>query len=128
MSPKDTKPFRYNWWSKAKEEWTPKLLIENRKNWPLEVDYRGKPWKALSSAYASWKSKTFGNLPILRITGRMLDTASIDNRGNKFFVRTNQIGVYHQFGTKAMPARPWMGIPDTSLIDLSRIAIKHILK
>jgi len=48
--------------------------------------------------------------------------------GNRFLVDTTPWGVFNQFGTKKMPARPWMGVPDSSLDKLSDIAWKHILK
>lgn len=116
-----------DWWKKTGEEWTPKLLLENRKMWPSERSYDGKPWKTLSPAYRNWKREKFGSLPMLRLTGKMLDTAFIKYDGKQYEVETTEYGSYHQFGTSRMPARPWMGVPDTSLKILTHLAITNIL-
>lgn len=128
MSPKSSKLINLNWWTKTKAAWPAMLLLENRKNWTAETDYKGKPWKALSPAYSKWKRRNYGSLPMLRVTGKMLEQATIENKGNRFNVVTSPVGMYHQFGTTKMPARPWMGVSNASLDILSRIAIKHILK
>lgn len=121
------KPLRKNWWNSTKKEWAPKLLQNNKEKWFKEEDPEGQPWKSLSPSYAKWKREKYGPLPILRISGKMLDTAQIAASGNKFIVSTNDIGIYHQFGTDKMPARPWMGVSIKSLDDLAEIALKNIL-
>lgn len=128
VSKRDLNIFRKDWWRNTRAEWAPKLLLENQKNWPLQVDFQGRPWKSLTPNYEKWKRSNYGSLPILRITGRMLDTANIEAKGDKFMVESTELGPYHQFGTKRMVARPWMGVPDKSLNILAEIALKHIVK
>lgn len=117
-----------NWWNPTKKEWAPSLLQHNKELWPRQVDYEGKPWKALSPSYQKWKAETYGSLPELKVSGRMLESAYIVVRGGTFKVETTEEGVYNQFGTERMPARPWMGVPQKSLNKLSEIALNHILR
>jgi hypothetical protein len=121
------RPLKTNWWLPTKKEWAPTLMEDNREIWPKMVSADGKPWKSLSPSYQKWKTETFGPGPILEETGEMLNRASLNVRGNKFVVVTNEEGVYNQFGTRKMPARPWMGVPNKSLNKLSELAVKHIL-
>lgn len=122
------KLFNKNWWEPTKKEWVPKLMSDNRELWPLQVDYDGKPWKTLSPSYSRWKSRNYGSLPMLRLTGVMLDRASLSVRGNKFTVTTNDEGIYNQFGTDKMPARPWMGVPRKSMDTLSEISLNNLIR
>jgi hypothetical protein len=122
------KPLNKNWWTPTKKEWVPHLWLDNRENWSRQVDDEGKPWKSLSPSYAKWKAERYGNLPELRISGEMLDQSSIFVRGSQFFVRTTDAGIYNQFGTEKMPARPWMGVPLRSLDTLAEIALENILR
>lgn len=121
------KPLKKRWWTPTKKEWVPHLWLDNRELWYRQTDDEGKPWKALSPAYEKWKTEEYGSLPILDAGGGMFDLSLIYVRGNKFTVRTTEEGVYHQFGTSKMPARPWMGVPLKSLDTLAEIAIKNIL-
>jgi hypothetical protein len=57
----------------------------------------------------------------------MQDTAVITPWRTGFKVLSTYYGAYNQFGTSKMPARPWMGIPDKSLIQIVPIAWKNIL-
>ncbi len=120
--------FRKNWWIATKKEWLPHLWLDNRENWIRQVDDEGKPWEALSPTYSKWKTEEEGSLPKLRVTGGMLDNSYIVLRGNRFIVKTNEEGVYNQFGTDKMPARPWVGVPLKSLDKLAEIALETILK
>jgi hypothetical protein len=122
--------FNLDWWEPTKKKWAPVLLDANKPFWKNEREPDGKPWKKLSPAYGAWKKKNFGPSSILRLTGQMQDTARIrvDLKNDKFFVETTTLGIYHQFGTSKMSARPWMHVPDTSLSKLSAISWKHILK
>lgn len=126
----DGKLIRLNasWWTPTKKDWVPSLLQSNKELWLAQMSPDGIPWKALSPAYSKWKVRHFGSLPILRLTGKMQDTSYIKVVGNTFKVVTTDEGVYNQFGTEKMPARPWMGLPQKSLSSLSQIALSHILK
>lgn len=120
--------FNLKWWPQTRKEWLPVLLVDNKKYWVAQTSPEGIPWKPLSSKYKKWKSAHYGDQPILRATGNMQDKAEIKSWGNRIFVRSSEVGPYHQFGTSKMTARPWMGVPDTSLIKLSELACKNILK
>ena len=127
--PGSMKPFKLGWWGPAKVEWAPALLDDNKINWPSQIDPEGRPWIKLSPNTIKKRiSSGFGAGPILRQTGEMQDSATIRPWGNKFIVDTTPWGRLNQFGTEKMPARPWMGAPDSSLDKLSDIAWKHILK
>ena len=124
------KLFNTDWWEPTKLEWAPVLLNENKPFWKNQVQPNGRPWKPLTNQYRAWKKKKYGEQPILRATGKMQDTAKVltSLKNNHFVVLTTSVGPYHQFGTKKMSARPWMGVPDQSLEKLPGIAWKHILK
>lgn len=124
---KDGKLFRENWWPATREQWLPMLLADNKKYWASQTTTQGVPWKPLTRKYKIWKSANFGDTPILRLTGKMQDTAEIRSWGDRIFVRSSELGPYHQFGTRRMVARPWMGVPDMSLERIPGLAWKHIL-
>ena len=121
--------FSLNWWEPTKLEWAPVLLNENTPFWKNQTQPNGRAWKPLTNQYRAWKKKRYGEQPILRATGKMQDTAKVRTslKSDRFEVLTTGVGPYHQFGTKKMAARPWMGVPNTSLEKLSGIAWKHIL-
>lgn len=116
------KVFNKGWWNPTKIEWAPILLESNKAYWPLQTDTWGRPWKSLDPDTKDKDGR------ILKETGLMFDTAVVRPWGNKFIVQTTRYGVNHQFGTKKLPSRPWMGVPDSSLERLHSIAWKHILK
>lgn len=124
---KGFQPFNENWWAKTQKQWAPVLLESQKPFWRRESDPQtGRPWAALSPAYAKWKSAKGGG-PILRRTGKMQDTAKIVPKGNWFEVVSTPYGKYNQDGTSRMPARPWMGVPPASIHKLFPIAWKNIL-
>ncbi len=57
----------------------------------------------------------------------MQDLAYIYTKGNVFYVKSTDYGKYQQFGTSKMVARPWMGVPDISLMQIVPISWKNIL-
>lgn len=125
---KGKKFFNERWWPGARTEWLPALLADNREFWVAQTSPYGIPWKPLTRKYQTWKSARFGGLPILRLSGKMQDTAEIKIFGNRIFVKAARYGIYHQYGTNKMASRPWMGVPDLSLQRLPSISWKHILK
>ena len=112
--------FNLNWWDPTQKDWS-KVLLEDQK--PFWKDERnpsnGTPWEARINPTGDW--------PILHKTGQMQDTAEIVPYNRGFMVNTTDYGPYQQFGTSKMVARPWMGIPETSMAQLSAISWKHIL-
>ena len=125
---KGLKPFNLGWWKPTQEQWAPVLLEDQKLPWRQQSDpTTGRPWQRLTAKYAAWKSKRYPGEPILRATGKMQDSAKILPKGKGFEVKSTRYGGYHQFGTSKMAARPWVGIPDKSLVQLSQISWKNIL-
>lgn len=121
--------FNLDWWKPTQKKWAPVLLEDHKVPWRQESNpTTGRPWKSLTPRYRARKNKKHPGEPILRATGRMQDTARIVPKGEGFDVKTTRYGAYHQFGTQKMVARPWMGIPDTSLQKIVPIAWRNILK
>ena len=117
-----------DWWKPTQKQWAPILLRDHAVPWRQESDpTTGRPWASLSKKYREKKQKKYAGQPVLRATGKMQDRAKIKPKGEGFDVKTEKYGRYHQFGTSKMPARPWMGIPDTSLKHIVPIAWKNIL-
>lgn len=122
-------PLNMRWWGATQAQWAPILLRENRKFWPSQRDPTNRrPWAPLSAAYKAWKDKTKPGNPILRLSGRMLDSAEIFPKGSGFSVLSTSYGRYNQFGTSKMPRRPWMGLPKEALQQLPAIAWSNILR
>lgn len=125
---KDLIPMNLNWWKPTRQEWVPVLMDDHIPFWRREVDpTTNRPWARLTPSYAKWKSVTHPGNPILKLSGTMLAASYITERGQKFTVNSTRYGAYNQFGTSRMAARPWMGVPDISLMKLSSISWKHIL-
>lgn len=122
------RPFNLNWWKPTQKEWAPVLLEDQKPFWRQESEpTSGRPWAALTPKYAMAKLKRYPGQPILRATGAMQDGAKILPEKDGFVVKSAFYGMYHQGGTTKMVARPWMGVPDTSLKHIVPIAWKHIL-
>jgi hypothetical protein len=120
-------PVNERWWPSTQRQWATKLLQANKKFWPQQRDPQtGRPWKALSPKYKEWKDRSRPGQPILRYSGQMQDSAKIVPKGTGLEVLTTRYGKYQQFGTTRLVARPWMGVPDTSMKDLSTLAWKNI--
>ena len=116
-----------NWWPKTQKEWAPILLEEQKPFWADEKNpTSGAPWKSLSPGYAAYKDKRYPGQPILRATGKMEDTAKIVPYQTGFAAKVQYYGLFHQYGTSKMPARPWLGIPPKALAALGAIAFKNI--
>ena len=96
---------------------------------------QGRPsWKPLSPAYAVYKArKAGGGKPVLEFHGKLKQSINAKSDSNKAETKTGvKYGVYHQTGTKKMPARPFMPNsknPDMPPFDTSVInKMKQILR
>jgi hypothetical protein len=117
-----------NWWPKTQRQWAPILASDQQPFWRQESDpTTGRPWQSLSPGYAVQKLKRWPGASILRASGDMQDSMKIVPKGEGFNVTSKFYGVYHQNGTSKMSARPWVGIPSTSLQKLPAIAWGNIL-
>jgi phage gpG-like protein len=118
-----------NWWATTQKQWAPILAASQKPFWHQETDpTTGRPWQSLQPNYAMNKLKRYPGEPILRATGTMQDRMRIKPNKEGFSVLSTLYGQYHQYGTSKMPARPWVGVPDTALSKLPPIAWKNILK
>jgi phage gpG-like protein len=121
-------PLNQRWWNPTRKEWSPILQESQSEYWQTETNsFNGQPWKPLTPKYAQKKNIRFPGAPILRATGTMQDTMSIRSTPKKFHVHGVEYGKYHQFGTKRMSARPWVGVPDRTMGPLADLAWKNIL-
>jgi phage gpG-like protein len=125
---KELELFKPNWKDRTLSQWGKTVLEANRPFWPKETTTEGVPWAPLGPRYAKIKARRYKGNPILRASGKMLDSAYLRGSGGKLIVVSTKYGKYHQFGTSKMKARPWMGIPVSSMDDLANIALKNILR
>lgn len=120
--------FNLDWWEPTQKAWAPVLLEDHKIAWRAQREPTlNKPWAALTDAYAKVKARKWPGKPILRASGEMQDTVRIYRDGAGFSVETAFYGIFHQFGTSKMVARPWLGVPEISLQRLTEIALKNIL-
>jgi len=73
---------------------------------------QGRPnkWQPLSEKYSKYKSESAGaGKPILEFHGKLKQSINAKHTNDNAMVRTGvKYGVYHQTGTRKMPARPFM--------------------
>lgn len=101
--------FRRFWYT----VFAPQFFEDVQRNFQTEGRSVGR-WRALSPRYAAWKLRTYGRLPILQRTGRLIESWRIGGRGNYLrawrksaeFGSTVRYSRFHQHGTSRMPARP----------------------
>jgi hypothetical protein len=121
-------PMNTKWWFPTRKEWTPILESSQSEYWQTGTNpFNGQPWKSLTERYAAKKSILYPGAPVLRATGAMQDTMTIQSTAKKFHVHGVDYGKYHQFGTKRMVARPWVGVPEKTMGPLAEISLKNIL-
>lgn len=76
---------------------------------------QGRPtkWRPLSERYSAFKSQSAGSgKPILEFHGKLKQSINAKSTNANAEVKTGVLyGVYHQTGTRKMPARPFM--PDS---------------
>jgi len=122
--------FNTNWWESSKDEIARQLLNDNREAWAREVDpQEDSPWTPLKPAYSAWKRSKYPNEPILRASGRMLNRTTIRPENSRGIFRArmgSDYGSYHMTGTSKMGARPWLGIPQSSMPNINLIVANAI--
>jgi phage gpG-like protein len=124
--------FNLNWWEASRNELARILLEDNQASWSTEQDPQTQGrWAPLSPAYASSKSRAYPGVPILRRTGTMQDKTRILPQASRgiFSARMgSSYGSYHMNGTSRMPARPWLGVPVSSMPKMEEAISRAILK
>lgn len=99
-------------------EWGDYIVLEHI---PNQFRSQGKPkrWKRLSADYSLWKRRHYGNLPILVLTGKMRSGFNYTLGAKTLRIRNlKTYWVYHQFGTRNMPAR--------SLVNLTKVDYQRL--
>ncbi len=77
----------------------------------LKRDPDSIKWAALSPNTLREKRKKYAVPNILIRTGKLRDSIKYALRGDKITLKSvAKYGKYHQFGTKKMPARPFIGL------------------
>lgn len=86
-------------------------------------------WKELSSSTISEYSKSkLGITPILYRTGNLKRNIEVGNTNNQIYISSNApYSIYNQFGTKKMPARPFITLTEEDLNEIYDL-IKSYLK
>jgi phage gpG-like protein len=89
--------------------------------------FKGGNWAWLSPKYQVWKSKNYPGQPILvrdgdlreslRWSGSSLGPGGVFDPKPSYVIAGTSIpyGKYHQYGTKHMPARPFLPTPDPAV-------------
>lgn len=124
------------------------LLSDLRPFWPLVVPivtgwwrmqfeteggFAGRPWAALSPAYAEWKQANFPGKPILQADGALRQAASRPSRLATPHSLTLTIDdeklEFHQDGTPRMPARPLVfgdPLPPAAALEVQAAADRYV--
>ncbi len=103
-----------------------------------EKDWYGSPWVALKPRTIKQKQKKRQITKILQATGSFRASFSYDAGAdfaevgsNRVSARGDSIGIFHQLGTRKMPARPTLpdanrGLPPQDLAEVLAILEEHI--
>lgn len=95
----------------------------------------GGTWTELSPKYAVWKAKRYGGSPILTRTGALASSLTTASGMDSIQVTTPEsmtLGTrvayarYHQGGTRRMPARKIIDLPDDVKTRWTRIMAAHV--
>ena len=113
------------------------LLTQTRDRFSDEVDPSGRPWEALSPAYAGEKAKKRPNAGILVYDNFLRGGLAAVVSGGELAVGTSlPYGARQHFGfvgpdslgrTFDHPARPWLGVPAEDESEIVNILREHLL-
>jgi len=113
-----------DWWRKSRSQLNRMVEDYNRENWAKERDpVTLKPWSPRRQPTGAW--------PILRKTGTMQDTAKFKTAPGQpmiFKASTTNYGPFHQYGTRKMVQRRWLGIGKELLDPMAKVIGKHIFR
>lgn len=93
----------------------------------FDAQGRPKKWAPLSENYRKWKTKHGFSDRILILTNTL--RKSINYKASDFETRVfagEKYGVYHQTGTRKMPARPFLVIQEEDKTFIKRIIDEYI--
>lgn len=111
-----------NWWNSSKNPIADILQQDNEEAWSREKDpTTGMGWQA--------RKKPTGEWPILRRSGKMQDKVKIRPVGPGLFAtKTTSYGPFHMAGTSRMVARPWLGVPSSSVPKMTQVVKRAVLR
>lgn len=94
--------------------------------------HRGARWAPLSPRYAAWKAVRFPRAPILTLTGALRQAAKglvvlEPHRAAMGPGQSVPYAIFHERGTRRMPARPFLAPSRAFLIELREIARAHLM-
>lgn len=114
--------FNENWWGSSKIGLADILQQDNEEAWSRERDPQtGMGWAPRKQPTGDW--------PILRRSGTMQDKVKIRPIGiGLFATKTTNYGPFHMSGTRRMTARPWLGIPMSSIPKMESVVKKAIIR
>jgi phage virion morphogenesis protein len=105
-------------------------LVESKRSlFDRQVDPEGKAWAPLAAATIRAKRRSGAPKPeqILYNFGALAQGFTYKLIGNdSLLLEAPQVGIYHQFGTKDMPARPFMQLSGEDVVAFDRLAAKYL--
>lgn len=90
-----------------------------QKHWDRGEDPEGNRWK-------DRKNEVEYKHPKLNKTGTMFKTAEFRFKDGEIVASVEEYGRFHQFGTKHMTDRRWLGVNTNSLTDISENFLKNL--
>lgn len=109
-----------NWFQHSKSEIKTIIKQELEIKWNQQKSPSGEKWEPRESE---------GNWPLLNKTGKMFSSTEIrtgDSLG-EIYAKAPSYGLYHQFGMR-VPARVWLGVPDSAIPRMADVISKKIIK
>jgi phage gpG-like protein len=99
----------------------------------LEMGLPSGGWKPLDAEYGSWKSRNVPGAPIMQRSGTLFRSlATLRGNPNQIRLKSATFGTdvkyadFHQTGTKNMPARPVVFVPEKYERKWSRMAADYM--
>ena len=105
------------------------LLLESVQT-NFKMEGRPKKWSPLSSSTKASKIKRRGSWQPILVDSGLLRKSNDTDYGSNYakVVNPTKYGIFHQLGTRKMPARPFMVLQDSdkaNIIDLMRRYIEN---
>lgn len=106
-------------------------VLKQEAEWAFdnESSPEGVKWQALSPAYKKRRDKQGYTGKILQKRGDLVRSLSMDYADNIAMVGVSEIyGQYHQFGTRFMPERPFLGLGESGIEEIREILKRELGK
>lgn len=116
-------------------KFAPFFYRQNLENFVLEGAATGGRWAPLSTAYAQWKARHFPNAGILVRSGALKASLLSQAAPGAIFRSMPQAlevgtstpyGVFHQSGTRRMPARPPLRVDEPFMVVVAKQLQRYI--